>query len=184
MIGVSINTSSTSSSFINGIESDLAGKINGAVNDIAKVIGIHDFYSAHILDYCEVHLRRSPLYTTPGLTSFQGFYIPTAVANETIHPTKNLTRCSNHTALFHFDPTAILQSELRSGVSLSDLNWPSSIQKAINTVAIASKVMFVLYCVGAAFAGLAIIGAIIGLLNGGRLSAMFNFMLDFVSISN
>ena len=66
-------------------------------------------------------------------------------------------------------------------MTLSDLNWPSSIQNAVRAVAIASKVMFVLYCVGAAFAGLAIIGAIIGLINGGRLSAILNFMLDFVS---
>lgn len=114
----------------------------------------------------------------------QGYYTPTAVANSTSHPTKNLTSCSNRTALFHFDPTAILRSELRSGVSLSDLNWPSSIQNAINTVAIASKVMFILYCVGAAFAGLAIFGAVVGLVNGGRFSAMLNSMLDFVSISN
>ena len=41
--------------------------------------------------------------------------------------------------------------------------------------------MFLLYCIGVGFAGLAFIGAITGLLAGGRLSAAVNVVLDMVS---
>ena len=158
-----LNTSSTSSSFLNSIEGDIAGEINGAVSDVAKALNLHDFYSAHILDYCE------------------GYYTPTAVANATEKPSKNVTRCSNHTSLFSFNPTAILQSELRTGINLTDLQWPTAIQDAVKAVEIASKAMFILYCIGAGFAGLAAFGAIVGVLSGGRLSSLLNFVLDFVS---
>ena len=160
-----LNTSSTSSSFLNSLEGAIGGEINSAIGDVARVLDIHDFYSAHILDYCE------------------GYYTPTAVKNATTNPSKNVTRCSNHTALFSFNPTAILQSELRTGVNLSDLQWPSGIEDAVEAIEVASKAMFILYCIGAGFAGLAFLGAIVGVLSGGRLSSLLNFVLDFVSVA-
>ena len=48
---------------------------------------------------------------------------------------------------------------------------------------VASKAMFILYCIGIGFAGLAIVGALIGFVAGGILSASLNFVLDFVSPS-
>ena len=110
----------------------------------------------------------------------QGFYTPSPIANATVQPSKNVTSCSNHTAFFHFDPTAILQSELNPKYNLSDLKWPSAIEEAIAAIETASKVMFLLYCIGVGFAGLALFGAIIGILAGGRLSAAVNVVLDLV----
>ena len=54
----SVNTSSSSggSSWLSSIEGDIQGDINGIINDVAKSLNIHDFYSAHLLDYCEVVL--------------------------------------------------------------------------------------------------------------------------------
>ena len=54
----SVNTSSSSggSSWLSSIEGDIQGDINGLINDVAKSLNIHDFYSAHLLDYCEVLL--------------------------------------------------------------------------------------------------------------------------------
>ena len=75
----------------------------------------------------------------------------------------------------------ILQSELNPKYNLTDLKWPSGIEEAIAAIETASKVMFLLYCIGVGFAGLAFIGALAGLLAGGRLSAAVNMVLDMVS---
>lgn len=45
----------------------------------------------------------------------------------------------------------------------------------------ASKVMFILYCIGIAATGLALIGAFFGVFTMGRLSAAVNLMLTLVS---
>lgn len=83
--------------------------------------------------------------------------------------------------MYNFDPTAILQSELGSKHNLSEFKWPSQVQDAVTAIQVATKVMFICYCIGVGFAGLAIIGAIFGLLSGGRLSDSLNAVLDFVS---
>ena len=62
MLGTfAVNTSATSggSSFIAGIEGQLVGDVNGIIQDVARKLNIHEFYSAHMMDYCEVsfHLR-------------------------------------------------------------------------------------------------------------------------------
>jgi hypothetical protein len=48
-------------------------------------------------------------------------------------------------------------------------------------VEVASKVMFIFYCIGIGFAGLALIGAAWGALANGRISASVNLTLDIVS---
>ena len=52
-----LNTSKSHSPLLNSIESSIKGDINGLIADVAKGLHIHDFYSAHILDYCEVSRR-------------------------------------------------------------------------------------------------------------------------------
>lgn len=51
------NTSDGSGGFfsnlINGVEGDIDNLINDATSDIAKAFGLHDFYAAHIMDFCE-----------------------------------------------------------------------------------------------------------------------------------
>ena len=55
MLGhLNFNTHNTSSSFLNTLVGDVEGKINDVITDVAKTLNIHDFYSVHILDYCEV----------------------------------------------------------------------------------------------------------------------------------
>lgn len=166
MIGHSLlNTSTSSSSLLSSIESSIKGDINSVVTDVTKRLGIHDFYSVHLLDYCE------------------GYYTPTAVANSTSQPYKNVTKCSNQTGLFHFDPTTIVQNELRPGLTLQDLHWPSQIQDGLKTLEVASKVTVILYYVGIGTAGLAIIGSLVGIVADGVLSAVVNFMLALVRVS-
>lgn len=61
---LTLNTSVTGSSFLNNLAGDIQNDINGAISDVAETLSIHDFYSAHILDYCEV--RRCPAVLTSG----------------------------------------------------------------------------------------------------------------------
>lgn len=164
MLGrTTLDTSKSSSSLVNSISNSIKGEVNDLIADVAKTLNIHDFYSAHLLNYCE------------------GYFTPGPLPNKTVDPDKNITQCSNRTALFHFDPTAAIEKELKPGISLADLRWPSTIKDAVHTVEVASKAMFVLYCVGAAATGLALIGAILGVFSDGRAAPLINNPLASVS---
>jgi hypothetical protein len=147
------------SNLINGIEGDINDLINNATSDIAAAFDLHDFYAAHIMNYCE------------------GYFM----GNDTPGAKENITHCSNRTAFFHFDPTKIIQSELAPGLNLSDLHWPSEIEDAVKTIEVASKVMFVFYILAIIFSGFSLLGAIWGFLSSGRLSAFVNFLLDILA---
>jgi len=157
-----LNTSKPTSKFLQSIEKDIQSSLNDVASALAKSLRIHDFYSGHLLNYCE------------------GYYTPGPIANLTADPSKNVTFCSNHTSFFHFDPAAVIQNELKPGLNISDLKWPSAIQDGIRAVELATKVMFVLYCVGAAAAGGALVGALLGVWASGRLSAVVNLMVALV----
>lgn len=148
---------------VNDAEKKFNQLVDDAESDIAGFFDLHDFYSAHIMNYCE------------------GYYQPNSTAQDA---SQNITRCSNKTTFFHFDPTTAIQNELRPGVNLTDIKWPGEIEDAAHAISLAAKVMFVFYLIGIIFAGLAVIGATLGLLSSGRLSAFFNFVLDFVGATS
>ena len=55
MLGrTTLDTSKSSSSIVKSIKNTIQKDVNDAISDVAKALNIHDFYSAHILDYCEV----------------------------------------------------------------------------------------------------------------------------------
>lgn len=85
--------------------------------------------------------------------------------------------------MFHFDPSSIIQKELRPGINLTDLRWPSAITDAVHTIDMASKAMSVLYYIGVATIGLGLLGAFLGVFSGGRIAALANTMLSLVSYS-
>ena len=145
---------------INEIEQEINKLLDDAESDIARYFDLKDFYSAHIMNYCE------------------GYYEPNATVK---HPSENITHCSNTTTFFHFDPTQIIQNELRPGLNLTDIHWPHEIEEAARAIEVTAKAMFVFYIIGVVFAGLAVLGAVIGLFASGRLSAFTNFLLDIVS---
>lgn len=98
---------------------------------------------------------------------------------------KNITKCSNRTALYNFNPQKILQQELdasNTGIDLSDLNWPSDISTGLNALRIAAKATFVLYCIAIGFIGIAILAAVASIFfAGGRLSAILNVIADWMA---
>ena len=90
--------------------------------------------------------------------------------------------------MYSFDPRATLQRELDeseygSRVNLTDLGWPDSIDDAMRALEIASNAGFVLYCIGIAFAFLALILALATLFTakGGKLSACANISVDLIA---
>lgn len=185
MLGrTTLDTSKTSSSILKSIKNTVQKDVNEAISDVAKTLGIHDFYSAHILDYCEVcpiiPAYRSTERLMLTLLLQKGFYTPSPIANLTSQPSKNITHCSNETSFFHFDPGAIIQNELKPGVNLTDLSWPSAIQDGVHAVEDATDVMFVLYFIGATTTGVALIAALVGLREVWRYSIITCLILSSV----
>jgi len=147
-------------SLTNSLSGELDSLVNDLSTDIANALNLSDFYSVHVMDYC------------------QGDYSPNATARR---PKENVTSCSSRTALFHFNPSQVIQDALPDGITLDDIQWPSAITNAEKDVKIASQVMAIFYIIGTAMAGLAMIGALLGIFINSRLSAFFNFVLDIVS---
>jgi len=162
-------------SFFHNLTANIENDIDHDLNSLARDLGVHDFYSAHILDFCE------------------GYYTPTSVANATI-PMKsihqNVTFCSNRTAFFQFDPRYTLQRELNasghSNINLTALHWPDSIDKGLQALYEAQKAAFILYCIGIGLIGITTLLAIASIFLEGRLSAFVNIlvtMLAFLAIA-
>ena len=110
----------------------------------------------------------------------QGYFTPTPFTNLTSQPSKNITFCSNQTTFFSFDPGAVIQNELKPGVKLTDLNWPTAIENGVHAVKGATDVIFVLYLAGAIATGMALIAALVGVREVFRYSAMICSMLSSV----
>jgi SUR7/PalI family len=147
---------------INDAQDEANDLIDNAADRAAEALNLTDFYSVHIMDYC------------------QGYYKP----NATVHNAKkNITHCSSRKALFHFNPTKIVEDSLPDNVGLSDIQWPDQIQNASDAVRVASIAMFVLYAIGIAFAALGVVTALLATFTQGRLSAFANFLVDIVSSS-
>ncbi len=120
---------------IKPVASAVKSDISDAKSSAIKKLGIYDFYSAHMLNYCE------------------GFYHPTSFTNGTAQPFRNVTKCSHPTTMFHFDAAAVIQAELKPGIKMTDIKWPAATEGAVHTQKVASERMFVLYSITAAFLG-------------------------------
>ncbi|EXJ83778.1 hypothetical protein A1O1_07405 [Capronia coronata CBS 617.96] len=158
------NTSDGNGGFLDNLVNDIEGDLNSLVSDvtsdIAEALDLPDFFNVHLMDFCE------------------GSYQPNATVR---HAHENITDCSNRTTLFHFQPTKVIQEKLPSGVTLDDIHWPQKIQDAEHALKIASIAMIVLYIIGIAFAGIAVLTALWGIWTDGRLSAMVNFLVDMLA---
>ncbi|KAK5706582.1 hypothetical protein LTR97_001572 [Elasticomyces elasticus] len=175
-IGASLlNTTSSGSSnpiisYIDNVTNSIESEINDGLASFARDLGLHDFYSAHLLDFCE------------------GYYTPGPVPNSTLPRSQihqNVTSCSNRTAMYTFNPRETLQKELNasghSNINLTDLDWPSDVDKGLHALIIAQKATFVLYCIAAALIGFAMLLALISIFMEGRLSAFINVLVDWLA---
>lgn len=95
-----------------------------------------------------------------------------------------MTGCSNQTAMFYFNPTEIIEQALnKSGldVTLDDLEWPSDIQRGLDTLRIVSVTAFVLYCISIGLIFLSFLAALAAVFASGRLSACVNLLLGILA---
>ena len=150
-------------SFKNWMEDE----IKDGINSLAQILGVHDFYSAHIMTFCE------------------GYYLPGPVPNSTVKAGtihKNVTACSNKTAMFTFDPRKTLVTELNEStnglVDLSDLKWPEKVDDGLAALKAAQKAVFVLYCVSIALIFVAMIMAAGSIFSSRRLIVAINCAID------
>ncbi|CAK4032826.1 hypothetical protein MYCFIDRAFT_85950 [Lecanosticta acicola] len=163
--------SSEISSILHIVPESLESDVENAITSLAKELGLHDFYSVHIMDYCE------------------GYYTPSPLPNRTLTKSeirKNVTSCSNQTAMYNFDPAEILQQELNnSGHGYIDLernlDWPKDITNGIRALRLAARATFVLYCISLGLVGVALILACISFFLDGRLSALVNVVVDWLA---
>ncbi|KAK5941974.1 hypothetical protein PMZ80_005925 [Knufia obscura] len=168
-LGDTFNTTDGDGGFldnlINDAQEDVNDLINDATTEIASQLNISDFYSVHLMNYCE------------------GMFEPngTAAANGS-DVSKNTTYCSPRNSAFHFNVTEIVQSALPDEISLGDIQWPEEVTDAQNLIRTASIATEVLYIIGIVFTGLALLGAIFGFFTEGRLSACCNVIVDLIAL--
>jgi hypothetical protein len=165
----SSSDSSLSSTIMNlipdSIENSITNEINDQIGEIRQRLGVEDWYSMHMLNYCE------------------GQYTPEEAANATLKESdisKNVTECAKSRAMYKFDPTRIIEEALNKtglDVTLSDLNWPEDIQKGIDTLNALMAAMFVLYIIAICLIFVALVASIFAVLSSGRLSACVNFLI-------
>ncbi|KAF2831642.1 integral membrane protein-like protein [Ophiobolus disseminans] len=154
---------------LNTIPNEISESINDQIGDATARLGIQDFYSAHMLNYCE------------------GQYTPAEVPNATVSESdisKNVTSCGKSRAMYRFDPTQIIQNALsKSGlnVSLKDLKWPEDIQSGIDALNALMSAMFVLYVLAICLIFVTLVAAVFAILTSGRLSACLNFVVAILA---
>lgn len=172
-LNASRTTSSSNplSSLLTSLSNDINSEINERVGAVAARLGIEDFYSAHLLTYC------------------QGQYTPAETPNATVSAsdiTKNVTFCSPRKAMYRFDPDRIVSDALNKTtggrVTLSDINWPSDIDKGVRALNTLMAAMFVLYILAILFIFLSLLASLFAALSHpGRASACVNLALAMLA---
>lgn len=167
-VGEVFNTTNGNGGFLDNLINDAQGElndlINGATSEIASALNISDFYAVHVMNFCE------GMYEPNGTVAVNGSSV-----------SKNTTYCSPRNSLFHFNITEVVQDALPSRINLSDLKWPDAVTDAQNTIRTASIATVVLYILGVAFSGLALLGALAGIFTNGRMSACLNVIVDLLA---
>jgi hypothetical protein len=164
-----IGNDSPLSSVWNLIPDSLQDDVSEVAGAATEKLGIEDFYSAHLLDYCF------------------GQFTPAETPNATLQLgeiDKNVTGCSNRTAMFWFNPEEILEQALNRtglGVTLDDLKWPQDIQRGLDALRIVGITSFVLYCISIALIFLALVSAFPAIFSSGRLAACLNLMVTILA---
>lgn len=178
------DTSGGLSSLISSIGNEIEGDINDQLSDlagsIAQELGMEDFYSVHLLDYCEGTFTPGPV---PNAT----------LSSHDIH--RNVSSCSNRTSMFTFDPTQAIERSINNSAAgqdassiLNKVHWPQELEDGVKALHIAFKAMFVLYCIAIGLSFLCLLLSIGGLVSpsGHRGLPFINvmvFLLAFLTMA-
>ncbi|KAI9799475.1 MAG: hypothetical protein M1833_003997 [Piccolia ochrophora] len=164
-----LDATSTSTGPLDSLPTRLSGVVDNVTDTVADFVvdalGISEFYSVHLLDYC------------------QGSYTPSPTDEDA---EKNVTYCSPRKGLIDFNLTQILEEELNTedtNVGIDDLGLTDQVDDASRIIELAARVTFICYVLGVAMAGFSIFLGIIGVLSNGRLWASINFMFAFITFA-
>lgn len=69
--------------------------------------------------------------------------------NTTVHASKKVASCSEYAIWSQFDPGVVIQHDLKSRITLTNLGWPETIGQEIQTMEHSFKIMSILFCIGA-----------------------------------
>lgn len=144
----------------NTVESNIETALNSALDSFAKTIGLFDFYSIHVLNYC------------------QGYYDPSGSDH------RKVVNCTAADGFAHFVPSATIQSQLDLGpvhLLLPDLNFPDQIDTALSAVRTSFNAIFVLYCLAIAATFVAFFGALAGLFKQDSLTIGLNIAITQIA---
>jgi hypothetical protein len=119
----------------------------------AADLGLRDFYSVYVLAYCEGYVNGGQ---------------------------RNVTSCSDRSAIFAFNPSNVLESELNPGFNMSDIDWPDTITDDFSVMESTTKAMSVLYVIGAGATGLTLLMQILLTQAGGRPSMIAHLFFTVV----
>ncbi|KAI9721618.1 MAG: hypothetical protein M1828_005109 [Chrysothrix sp. TS-e1954] len=134
--------------------------VNKEIQKLAKDVGLHDFYSIHILNFCEGYFKHNS-------------------------SARNVTHCSGSSGSFSFNPNQTLGNDMSnssSHLSLDQIHWPKAITEGIRDIKWVFQLMFVLYCFGLVCICFAFLANIAGVARTeGRLIPLINVALAFLA---
>jgi hypothetical protein len=138
-----------------------AGEIGNILNTAARNLGLHDYYSAYPSTYCR----------------------GSSVQDNTTHLTTELvTSCTSPQYPFEFDPVAIIETDLLKGLTLEQLNFPTQeVNRVVDALKTAYKVMNILYLVGVILAGVSILTGMAGFM-ASRLLEVLNQLVALLAL--
>ncbi|KAF2153686.1 hypothetical protein K461DRAFT_266816 [Myriangium duriaei CBS 260.36] len=173
----SLNTTIAKSSpktaaLINGLP---VPDVAGGYDTVSRKLGLHDFYTINILNFCEGYFSPGP---APNATLKAG----------DIH--KQFSGCTSTKALYDFNFEQILQAEINQAghtdINLTKLQFPNAVQTGLNAFHKAQEAVFILYCFGIGFTFILFGLSLVGVFLSGRISAFINVLfasLAFVSLA-
>ncbi|KAM7211700.1 Actin cortical patch SUR7/pH-response regulator PalI [Rhypophila decipiens] len=138
----------SATSAVAGVQSNIIDKIDDINNDIADRLadrlGIHEFYSLHVLTICN------------------GEFEPNATASEW----KNVTSCQKGLNGYGYNISESLDMELKAGpfkITLADLGFTRSLQEQLDDVAKYTKALAILFIVTATLVGLSFLTSLLAI---------------------
>jgi hypothetical protein len=150
-----------------GLLGELTNAAKGGVNnllgdltgDIVHAMDLPDFFTIYLRGYCS------------GLYSANASDVP---------PAAQVTRCTNHSAIFRFSPTEMIEHALPHNITLDDLHWPSAIGTTEHALRAVGIVLSLFYLLSLLSIGIALFLAAWKTFFRGTLSAWLAHGIDMV----
>jgi hypothetical protein len=134
--------SDTGISAIDELADRFSETASDVINTAAEELGLHDYYTAHVLTYC---------WRQEG---------------------ESLSGCDGQHVPFDFDPIPVLEEDLIPGVGLEDIGFPvEDVRTGIEVLKVVYRVMGIFILVSCIVAGVCVLLGIWGLFSG-RLTAV------------